>query len=368
MFKRIGNLLRIAGLVLLLCICSGVTVLQASNPITKMITITDHTGKEVTIPAKLNRIAIDQVPLLSTYVMYHGGSAPYLVGMSGSVLASASKTVLVNIAPEIKNVSTAHYDKGDLNVEQLLTLNPDVVFYNAGNTARGELLANAGIPAVGFSTNGDPTKLYADWLRLLEKVFQQSGRMNDVINYGNRLIDDVAKRTAAIPNDKRKKMLILFNYDKGDIRVSGSRRHFGHHWLKTVNVHNVAENLHGIAVVNLEQIYKWQPELIVMPGEGQCRITPSKVINNTVEGADFRPLKAARDGKVYSNELGMWSWYTPNSDAPLVVLWLAKLAYPELFANTDLKKKTFEYYRHFYHYDLSAAQIEAIYQGVIINK
>lgn len=368
MCKRIGSFLLFAAFISLFFICGGATASQTSKPVTKTITITDHTGKAVTIPAKLNRVAIDQVPLLSTYVMFHGGSAPYLVGISGTVLASASKTVLVNIAPEIKNVSTAHYDKGELNVEQLLTLKPDIVFYNAGNTARGELLAKAGIPAVGFSTNGDPTKLYADWLRLLEKVFQQPGKMNNAINYGNKLIADVTKRAATVSHDKRKKVLILFNYDNGDTRVSGSKKHFGHHWLRTVNVCNVAESVQGVAVVNLEQIYGWQPELIVMPGEGQCRITPSRVIKNTIEGADFSPLRAVKEGKVYSSELGMWSWYTPNPDAPLVVLWLAKLAYPELFANIDLKKKTFEYYRKFYHYDLSTTQIEAIYQGILINK
>lgn len=365
--KCIRCFLPAAGLLLMLFACGDVTTPQAAENANKTITLIDHAGKEVTIPAQPRRVVIDQVPLIATYVMFHGGSAPYIVGLSGNVLAAVSKTALVDIAPEIKSVSTAHYTNGELNVEQLLNLKPDVVFFSAGNTARGELFAKAGIPAVGFSTNGDPTTLYADWLRLLEKVFRQPGKMNGMIKYGDKLIADVAKRASSVPDKRRKKMMILFNYNNGELRVSGSRKHFGYHWLRTVNVLNAAESVQGVTAVNLEQVYGWQPELIVMPGNGQCSITPSEVIENTVEGADFSPLRAVGDGKVYSSELGLWSWYTPNPDAPLVVLWLAKLAYPDLFADMDLKKKTFEYYHMFYHYDLTAAQIDAVYRGVLPN-
>lgn len=356
----------VLGIALTLCLSYN-AVLASPEKQAETFTVIDHNGNHVTLPVNIERVVIDQVPLAATYVMYHGGKAPWLVGLSGSVLDAVSKTALIDIVPELKNVNTAHYDRGELNVEQLLNLKPDVVFYSAGGKARGEMLAQAGIPAVGFATDGDPTVLYAKWLRLLEDVFREPGKMDAVIAYGDALMAKVTERTAAIPDGERKTVMILFNYDNGDLRVSGSKRHFGHHWLRAANVINAAEAVSGVAIVNMEEIYGWQPDLIVMSGAGQCRITPVQVIANTVPGADFSPLEAVMRGQVYSNELGMWSWYTPNPDAPLVVLWLAKLAYPERFSDMDLADETWQYYRKFYHYDLSPVQMEAIYKGMLLH-
>ena len=42
--------------------------------------IVDHAGHEVEVPNNIQRIVIDQIPILSTYAAYHGGKAPYIVG------------------------------------------------------------------------------------------------------------------------------------------------------------------------------------------------------------------------------------------------------------------------------------------------
>ena len=47
-------------------------------------TITDHAGNEVVLPEKITRVAIDQIPIESTYLAYFDGKAPYLVGMSAA--------------------------------------------------------------------------------------------------------------------------------------------------------------------------------------------------------------------------------------------------------------------------------------------
>ena len=325
------------------------------------ITIVDHTGNEVTIPANINRVVIDQVPLYATYVMYMGGTADKLVGIAASNKKTLESSLLMKIAPEIADVSTKHNEDGELNVEELLNLEPDVVLYNAGNTEHGELFKQAGIPAVGFSTNGDPTEIYAMWLRLLEQVFQEPGKMDDVVNYGTELINSVKERTASIADEDKKNVLILFNYGNGTPRVSGSQQHFGTHWLRNAGVINAAEEVVGVAEANMEQIYTWDPDLIIMPGPGQCSITPQQVLENTVEGADFSPLTAVKNGEVYSNSLGMWSWYIPSSDAPLVLQWIAKLSYPDLFADVDMRALVQEYYHNFYNYDLNEAEIDFIF-------
>ena len=43
-------------------------------------TVVDHGGNEVEVPNKVTRVVIDQIPILSTYMAYFEGSAPYIVG------------------------------------------------------------------------------------------------------------------------------------------------------------------------------------------------------------------------------------------------------------------------------------------------
>ena len=327
------------------------------------ITIVDHTGAEVTIPANIQRVAIDQVPLYATYVMYMGGTADKLVGIAASPKRVLSKSLIMKIAPEIAEVSTKQQEEGELNVEELLNLKPDVVLYNASNSEHGEMFKKAGIPAVGFNTintTSDPVEIYSQWLRLLEQVFQEPGKMDDAIAYGEELIKTVEERTSSIPEAERKNVLILFNFNNGTPSVSGSQKHFGAKWLSRAGVNNAAEEVVGVTEANLEQIYSWDPDLIIMPGPGQCSITPKQVLENTVEGADFSPLRAVKEGQVFSNSLGMWSWYVPSCDAPLVLFWIAQLSYPELFPE-DLRELVREYYHNFYDYDLSEDDLDFIF-------
>ena len=68
-------------------------------------------------------------------------------------MAAAQNSYLINVYPEIADVDTSFVENGEVNIEQLLSLEPDVVFYAAGNTDERAMYDNAGIPAVGFSTS-----------------------------------------------------------------------------------------------------------------------------------------------------------------------------------------------------------------------
>jgi len=135
------------------------TTQEASASSTR--TITDHAGNEVVLPSTITRVAIDQIPIESTYLAYFDGKAPYLVGMSAARVKAMSQTIAAEMAPEMMQVDTSYYDKGELNAEALLNLNVDVVFYNAFNKEHGEMFRKAGIPAVGFTTLGNPPQTHA---------------------------------------------------------------------------------------------------------------------------------------------------------------------------------------------------------------
>lgn len=327
--------------------------------------VTDHAGHEVEVPNKIEKIVIDQVPILSTYMAYNEGKAPYIVGYAGSLKQVISGTVLKDMAPELLDATNTVQGQSDLNVEEIMKLKPDVIFYNAKNQDRYEKLSKTGVPCIGFVTMGadtpaDPINRYGEWLKLLEDVFNEKGKMDDFLKAGDEIVKDVEERIAKVPEEKRPSGMILWKYQEGTPIVAGKGT-FGDFWLKRLKVKNVAEEAKGYAKVNVEQIYSWNPDVFYLDGPGLLNIKTEDVYNNSVEGFDFSNLKSVKDKRVYNSKLGMWNWLTPNPDAPLVLAWLASETYPDAFKDYDLKKVIKDYYQKWYNYELSDEQIEDMF-------
>ena len=330
-------------------------------------TVVDHGGNTVEVPNKITRVVIDQIPILSTYMSYFQGSAPNIVGYCGSFKDTITKTVLKDIAPELMQSADTVYAQSDLNIEEVMKLNPDVIFYNANNASHAQILKSSGIPCVGFATVGgdteaDPLARYQQWLDLLEDVFGEDGKMDNFKNVGNAIIADVEKRIATVPEDKRPSAMILWKYSDGVPQVSGKGT-FGTYWLKRLGVKDVVvDEAKGFTQVNMEQVYRWDPDILFLDGPGLLSLKTSDVLNNKVSGTDFSTLTAVKNKRVYDTTLGMWNWFTPNPDAPLVYAWMAYNTYPEAFADYPLKETIKEYYQKWYGYTVTDKDMEEMLQ------
>ena len=325
-------------------------------------TVIDHAGNEVEVPNHITRVVIDQIPILSTYMSYFQGSAPYIVGYCGSFKSVISDTVLKNIAPELMESSDTVYAQSDLNIEEIMKLEPDVILYNAGNSAHAEILQASGIPSIGFATVGasteaDPLERYKEWLNLLGEVFGEQGKTDEFIAAGDAIVADVEARIAEIPEDERPSALILWKYSDGVPQVSGQGT-FGTYWMKHLGVTDVALEATGFAQTSMEQIYSWDPDILFLDGPGLQPLRTEDVLTGNVDGADFSTLTAVQNGRVYNTTLGMWNWFTPNPDAPLVLAWLACKTYPDAFADYPLEDTIKEYYKTWYGYDVTDAELE----------
>ena len=324
--------------------------------------VVDHAGNHVQVPNEIHRVVIDQIPILSTYMAYFEGSAPNIVGYCGSFKDTISETVLKNIAPELMESSETVYAQSDLNIEEIMKLQPDVILYNANNKERAKVLESSGIPAVAFATVGsdspaDPLERYKQWLSLLEDVFGEDGKMDAFFEKGDSIVADVEGRIAKIPEDERPTAMILYKVNDGVPQVAG-KGIFGDYWLQHLGVKNVAEEAQGFAQVSFEQIYDWDPEVMFVNGPGLFKVTETDILENKIEGADLSTIQAVKDGRVYDTTLGMWNWFTPNPDAPLVLAWLACNAYPEQFADYPLEDTIRDYYKECYGYEVTDEELE----------
>ena len=325
-------------------------------------TVVDHAGHEVVLPAEINRVVISSImPLPSVFCLFDG-AAEKLVGMDPSSMAAAKNSILPKIHPEILDASTDFLKDGTLNIEEVLKLKPDVELYSADNTADYEALTKAGIPAIAFSTSKfdfDTVKTFDNWVSLMGEVFGQQETAKEIADYGYQVKDEITKVIESAGDSIEKpKVLILFRYDNGTIRTSGSN-FFGQYWLDTTGAENLAKDLSGTPEINMEQVYQWNPDIIYITNFSPYQ--PEDLYNNTIEGFDWSSVKAVQDKKVYKFPLGMYRWFPPASDTPLSMQWLATKNQPELFKGIDMSAEVKEYYKRFYNYDLSDEEITQIF-------
>lgn len=324
-------------------------------------TIIDHTGVEVTIPAELDRIVISSIlPLPSVYCLFRG-TADDVVGIHPSSMAAAENSYLTNVFPELANADTSFVENGEVNIEQLLSLEPDVVFYSAANTDEREKYDNAGITAIGFSTtiaDYDCVETYAAWIELFGEIYGESEQANEIIEDGRKTAEEIKSITDNIADGDKPKVLILFNYGDGIIKTSGSN-FFGEYWIETAGGMNAASELSGTPEINMEQIYEWDPDIILITNFSAY--LPEDLYNNSIEGHDWSNVSAVKNGQVYKFPLGMYRWFPPASDTPLVLTWLAKTIQPELFADVDMDAEIKGFYKEHYNAELTDEDVQQIY-------
>lgn len=325
-------------------------------------TITDHADAQVEIPAKITGVAFEQIPLVATYVAYFNGEAPNILATSKSLVNMMDSTMLAEIAPEALQVDTSFDNQGTINAETLLSLGPDVVFNNARNTKNRQAMEAAGLTVVGFDTMGAPTDTYVRWLRLLEDVFGEPGKNDAKIAYGDALINDAEARVRTVSDDGRRSALVVMQANQGKLVVAGGLDGwFTERWAETLNFTNVTSaSEEGSMPVNAEQLLAWDPDVILVTGKGMSSMTAVEILNNQVPGIDLSSLRAVRNREVYTTELGMWNWFTPGPDAPVVANWIGSKLYPDQFADVDLITMTQDYYQQMYGHQVSKERAATI--------
>ena len=329
------------------------------------ITITDHADREVEVPAEINRIVVADIYPMASVLTVFLGSAKKLVGIDPVCMSAAESGLLGELFPEILDAETSFMNGADLNVESLLALEPDVVFCSAGNSELISTLENAQIPAVGISPSKwdyDILETYDQWTALLSQMFpENSNKSEEISAYSKEVYEQVQEMVKDIPQEEKKKVLFLFQYDDQQMVTSG-KHFFGQFWCDAVGALNAAEEIevdNSNAVINMEQVYQWNPDVIIITNFTPTQ--PEDLYHNAVGGDDWSTVKAVQDKQVYKMPLGTYRSYTPSADTPVTLYWMAKTVYPDLFPDLDITKEVKDYYQDLYQVSLTDDQIERMY-------
>ena len=319
----------------------------AAAPPTRTITYYDG-ARQVTVPQAVTRVASSWEAQNSVIAML--GFGPNIVA---STRAARDTPAFRKLLPGIENIPLASAGGGLLDVEELIRLQPDVLFMSSPPApAQGAQLQRAGIAIAAFRANSlaalvERTQITGD---ILGGAAVERARRYRA--YFDANVERVNKALSAVPPSAR---VSLYHSVGSPLSTSG-RPSLNQDWMDLAGVRNVAEDWFGgkggaTAAVSIEQILEADPDIIVAMRAGDAQRIRSD--------PKWRNLRAVRNGRVHANPRGMFWWCRETSEAALQFLWLAKLAYPEQMKDVDLRAETRHFYRTFYQYELDDAEVDA---------
>lgn len=334
---------------------------QTAAPVAR--TVTDDMNRAVTVPDKIERIAVaDIYPFASVAAVFLGG-AKKIAAIHPVSMSAAKAGLLGEVFPEILEADTRFMKGKSLDIERLMRIKPDVVFVNAGDAANIATLENAGIAAVAVSATKwdyDVFQTVEHWFDLLQRVFPERKLADRFMLLAADAVRRVNDHLADLSPARKKRVLFLFQYSDSRILTSG-QFFFGEFWAVSAGAVNVAREITAVssnAQINMEDIYRWNPDAVFITNFTPA--LPDDLYSNKFH--NWTPVKAVEMKRVYKMPIGLYRSYTPSADAPLTLLWMAKTLYPKHFEDIDLAAEVKRYYQTLFGVTLTGAQCASYFE------
>ena len=106
--------------------------------------------------------------------------------------------------------------------------------------------------------------------------------------------------------------------------------------------------------VSVEQVLNINPDVLIKQKN-------DKGVSTMLNDERITKLKAVESKDVYQCPIGAFWWDRPSPESPLGFMWLAKTVYPEYTKDIDLKKETKDFFKEFYHYDLTDEEYNSFF-------
>ncbi|MDD3395554.1 MAG: ABC transporter substrate-binding protein, partial [Anaerotignum sp.] len=193
-----------------------------NSSVSGMRTITDLGGNTVTVPTatEIQRVVIISPP--TTSVLLGVVSDPdMIVGANSRAFTTSNTEIVSKLFPNWNGVETSFVSEGFVsNTEELLNLNPDIVFYYGEAQKSG--IENLGIPIVDMMKKGDnnPETVTIAWDSLMREIFE----VDSSVSLQNEWEASNKKGAEVLDTytGEKKTALFLFSNTGGVISVYGS--------------------------------------------------------------------------------------------------------------------------------------------------
>ena len=313
-------------------------------------TITDIKGASVEVPGEVNSI-VDLWHAHNQVIMMLG-AADKLVGTTEVFKKRPWPNLIYPRLAEVEALVVGT-GAGEVNYEEARKLQPDVVFASddgVTETARKQGLATVNVAFQDYDGLRKDIQITAEVLGDEAKKIAQDWQ--DFLDANIKLVED---RMKDIKDEDRVRVLHIASSDSFT-KVDG-RKCIVDEWIKLAGGVNALEKEGNLIEVTMEEIVAADPEVIIM-GVGAAAAVEALKADPAWSG-----ITAVKNGAVYANPNGVFSWDRYSGEEALQVLWAAKHFNPDKFADVNIEQETKDFYKKYYNFELTDDQVNRILTG-----
>lgn len=312
-------------------------------------TITDHAGRVVTIPATINKVYYTSpIGMIMVYTL-----APEKMAGSSMQLSDNEKKYLLPQVKELPYLGGLQMN-AKINTEELVKAKPDVIFSigpdalsDTSKSSADKLQQQLNIPVIVLEGDINSTE---KTLTFLGQMLGVEDRAKELIAYCNKTLQEIVEVTKTIPEEKK----VRVYYGEGPKGLATEPKTSAHALLlNIVNAQNVADveakGGGGMSNVSLEQVLKWNPDVILSWGTDR-----GGAYDQILTSPDWKNISAVKNQKVYEIPNYPFNWFDrpPSVNRFIGLKWLTATLYPDIY-KPDMVKEVKDFYKLFYHVDIT---------------
>jgi iron complex transport system substrate-binding protein len=309
-------------------------------------TITDMSGRKVVIPLKVTKVYVDKHCTMLVYAF--------------------DSNIAVNTVYELpenakKYLRKEYLDKpySEGSDEEIIRLHPDIILMCDEVSPQvvdqaNRLQTKIKIPVVVVEMSMWKSK---ETIVFLGGVLSKPQQVQELTDFVKTYIEPIGTKAKTIVNQAKVQVYYATATNGLSTDPAGTRHT---QILDFIGAENVAKidkiPGKGMSQASMEQILMWHPQVVlVWTGSGDNLTTYKHILSDPL----WSNIAAVKNKRVYQIPWLPFGWFDrpPGSNRLLGTVWTANLLYPKLYA-FDMVAVTQEYFKKFYHYDLS--RVEAI--------
>lgn len=326
-------------------------------------TVKDTDGNEVTIPAKVTKVA----PTIGAFAQV----TEMLTNGNGKIVAAATKQVDDNFKSVFSDFTKSNPDNNDsTSVEGIIASGAQVAYgpKSAFSDEQLQQLKDAGVTFVNVAAMKTPDEICTS-IQTIGDILgkDESARAKEFVKYYKKQIKNAEDRAKKVSDDKKVTMIEL-SVEGGQYFVAPSTD-ISSQYMEAAGVTNLAadytsdtKSTNGsLMAVSAEQIAAWNPDYIMCFNQA----TKDAIIKDKA----FSKLTSISDGgssnfdKVFVCPKGLYLWSVRSAEGCLLPEFIGQYVYPEQYEDFSMQDTLKSFYKDWYNTKLSTHDAESILTG-----
>ena len=307
--------------------------------------VTDDAGRTVECAKDITAIA----PSGATATMFLMTLAPEMMVGIASTPSRAQRPYIPEELWYLPTFGQFYGQKSTLNMEALIDAEPQIIIDTGDRKAlissdMDSIQKQTGIPTVFFEA--DLPHMAAAYRKLGELLGKEE-EAEELAQFVEKTVAMAEEKSAQIADEDR----VTIMYGTGSTGLSVHDEESSQaQVIELIGAKNAVildtVSSGGGTLLSMESVYNIEPDVIVLAAGGPY---------DSMETNEWSELEAVKNGKYYEIPSEPYNWLSapPSVNMVLGVWWLGQLVYPDVYNDYDIIEVAQEYYKLFWHYDLT---------------